>query len=247
MIIAMKIAVCEDNAEDRALICAYIEDYMARHSYFAEIIPFADGEALLEAFPSGSFKLLFLDIIMPGMSGIDTARKIREMDQHCKLMFITSSPDFMAESFTVQTSDYVIKPIKRENMDKTMTAFYEALEKSSRKVEVPVGRGGKVGIAIAKIEYIEAFGKLTVFSMHDSVVETQLTISEVEELLGDEPFLRCHRSYIINMNHVKDIGGDSFLMKNGGVVPMPVKSRKELKLVVTGFLAGRSLSEINKK
>jgi len=241
----MKIAVCEDNAEDRALICDYIRDYMARHSYFAEIIPFADGESLLKAFPSGSFKLLFLDIFMPGISGIDTARKIREMDQHCKLMFITSSPDFMAESFTVQTSDYVVKPIRRETMDKTMTVFYDALEKSSRKIDVPVGRGGNVGIAVAKVEYVEAFGKLTVFSMHDSTVETQLTISEAEELLGDEPFLRCHRSYIINMNHVKDLNDDHFLMKNGGLVPLPIRNRRELRLAVTGFLAGRSLSEIN--
>jgi len=240
----MKIAVCEDNAEDRALICNYIQDYMTRHSYCAEVIPFADGEALLKAFPSECFKLLFLDIYLPGMSGIDTARKIREMDQHCKLMFITSSPDFMAESFTVQTSDYVVKPIKRENMDRTMTVFYDALEKSSRKIEVPVGRGGNVGIAVSKIEYIEAFGKLTVFSMHDSVVEAQLAISEVEELLGNEPFLRCHRSYIINMNHVKDIYDDYFQMKNGGTVPLPTRNRRELRLRVTGFLAGRSLSEV---
>ena len=207
----MKIAVCEDNAEDRMLICGYIRDYMSRHSYDAEIASFADGEALLKAFPSECFTLLFLDIFLPGISGIDTARKIREMDQHCKLMFITTSPDYMAESFTVQTSDYVVKPIKRESMDRTMTVFYDAFEKSSRKIEVPVGRGGNVGLALAKIEYIEAFGKLTVFYMHDSVVETQLTISEVEELLGGEPFLRCHRSYIVNMNHVKDIGSDSFL------------------------------------
>jgi len=242
----VKIAVCEDNAEDRTLICDYIQDYMTRHSYDAEVIPFTDGESLLEAFPSECFELLFLDILLPGISGIDTARTIREMDQHCKLMFITTSPDYMAESFTVQTSDYVVKPIKRENMDRTMTAFYETLEKSSRKIEVPVGRGGSVGIAVAKIEYIEAFGKLTVFCMHDSVVETQLSISEVEELLSDEPFLRCHRSYIINMNHVKDIFEDYFLMKNGGTVPLPTRNRRQLRLRVTGFLAGRSLSEIRR-
>ena len=243
----MKIAVCEDNAEDRMLICGYIHDYMTRHSYEAEIIPFTNGEALLKAFPSESFQLLFLDIYLPGISGIETAKKIREMDQHCKLMFITTSPDFMAESFTVQTSDYVIKPIKRENMDRTMTVFYDALERSSRKIEVPIGRGGNVGIALSKIEYIEAFGKLTVFSMHESVVETQLTISEVEDMLGGEPFLRCHRSYIVNMNHVKDIYDDSFQMKNGASVPLPIRNRRELKLTVTGFLAGRSLSEIAAK
>jgi len=242
----VKIAVCEDNAEDRSLICDYIQDYMTRHSYDAEVIPFTDGESLLEAFPSECFELLFLDILLPGMSGIDTARTIREMDQHCKLMFITTSPDYMAESFTVQTSDYVIKPIKRENMDRTMTAFYETLEKNSRKIVVPVGRGGSVSLAVAKIEYIEAFGKLTVFSMHDSVVETQLAISEVEELLSNEPFLRCHRSYIINMNHVKDILEDCFLMKNGGTVPLPTRNRRQLRLRVTGFLAGRSLREIRR-
>jgi len=212
----------------------------------AEIITFSSGEELLEAFSPGGFDLLFLDIFLPGMSGMDTARKIRETDQYCKLIFITTSPDYMAESFMVQTSGYVVKPFIRENMDAAMTVFYDALEKSSRIIEVPVGRDGTVRLSTAMIEYVEVFDKTTVFYMHDSVVETRLTITEAEDMLGGEPFLRCHRSYIINMNHIRDVGADSFPMKNGGVVPMPFRNRKGLRLMVTGYLAGRSLLELRK-
>lgn len=242
----MRIAVCEDNAKDRTLLCDYIRDYMIRHSYSVEIFTFSDGEALLEAFPSGVFDLLLLDIFLPGISGIDTARKIRETDQYCKLMFITVSADYMPESFSVQTSGYVVKPITPENMDGAMTILYDMLEKNSRVIEVPVGREGTVNLSLAQIEYAESFDKSIVFYMHDRRVETHLKLSDVESMLGGEPFLRCHRSYIINMNHIKDISGDCFLMKNGRAVPIPARNRKEMRLAVTGYLAGRPLRELRK-
>ena len=240
----MRIAICEDNANDRALLRGYIEDYLARHSYAAEVVTFSDGESLLKAFLLSRFDLLLLDIYLPGMSGLSLAGRIRETDPYCKLMFITTSKDFMAEGYMVQTSGYVVKPIEREKMDASMTIFYSEFQKSSRLIEAPVGREGTVKIPVASIEYAEVFRKSTVFHMHDKAVETSMQLSEAEDLLGGEPFLRCHRSYIVNMNHVKDIGSDSFLMKNGGRVPMPTRNRSELRLTVTGFLAGRSLNEL---
>ena len=242
----MRIAICDDNASDRARLCGYIKDYLARHNYTAEVVAFPDGESLLKAFFVCPFDLMFIDIFMTGMSGLEMAGNIRRIDPYCKIMFVTTSKDYMAESHMVQTSGYVVKPFTREKMDASMTIFYNEFQKSSRMIVVPVGREGSVWIPVASIEYVEVFDKSSHFHMHDSVIETTLTLSDAENKLGGEPFLRCHRSYIINMNHVRDIGDTSYLMKNGDSVPMRVKSRKELRLAVTGFLAGRSLRDVRK-
>jgi DNA-binding LytR/AlgR family response regulator len=98
----MKIAVCEDTRVDRDCLCAYIQDYCAEHCYTCTVSAFDTGEALLGAFSPGAYSLIFLDIFMLGISDVDAARKIRESDRDCMLVFITDSPDFTMDGFLVQ-------------------------------------------------------------------------------------------------------------------------------------------------
>jgi len=232
----MKIAVLEDVPADRDALCSYIQSYCQARCYAADIEPFGTGEALLEAFRLGAFDLMFLDILLPGISGVDTARKIRETDRDCMLVFITDSPDFTMDGFSVQAAGYVVKPISREKMSNAMHACRFVFESNSRVIELPVG-GGKVMTSVADIIYVEEVGKDAVFHVKRGILRARLPLVAVEGRLGGAPFLRCNRSYIVNMNYVDDMRTDDFLMRGGDIVPIRRNKRKEIRMAMAAFTA----------
>ena len=238
----MNIAVCEDTRIHREALCAYIQSYCDEHCYQCEISAFESGEPLLEAFPSGAFDLIFLDIYMPGMTGVEAAQKIREADRDCLLVFITTSEDFAMEGFLVQASGYVVKPISSEKMAGVMHACRHVFEQNSRAIEISQG-SGNILISIADLFYVEVRNKESVFHMKRGNVAARLALDTVEARLGGSPFLRCHRSYIVNMNYIENIREEDFLMRDGSVVPIRVHGGKEVRMAFAGFKA-RSPMEV---
>ena len=232
----MNIAVCDDTVSDRDALCACIRDYCEKSCYEGKVSVFDTGEALLDAFSAGRFDLVFLDIYLPALSGIETAKKIREVDRDCMLVFITVSRDHTAEGFDLQASGYVIKPIDRIKMDKALHMCRGSFERNSRTINIPVS-GGNLGVSIAGLVYVEIFNKDAVFHMIKGTLTSRIPLDELESLLGGKPFLHCHRSYIINMNYVEDMRDNDFLMRNGDIVPMRRNGRKEVRMAIAGFVA----------
>lgn len=237
----MNIAVCEDQASDRTLLCDTIENYFARMGYAGELSLFETGEDLLTDFSPGKFDIVFLDIFLPGISGVDAARKIREADPDCMLLFTTISLDHALDGFEVQASGYVVKPIDQEKMDRALYMCREVLSKNARTIQIPSGRNGEIALPLGNILYIEVYGKSALFHLHGGVFEVRQPLDEIEQRLGGVPFLRCHRSYIVNMNHINEIDSESFVMKNGDFVPMRKNGRKEVKIAFSRFLAKQAL------
>jgi DNA-binding LytR/AlgR family response regulator len=232
----MNIAVCEDRKEDQAALCAYIQEYCRRNSYAGQCTAFSSGEELLEDFIPGKYDLIFLDIVMPGLSGVELARKIREVDRDCMLVFVTMSPEFAMDGFLVHAAGYVVKPISEEKMQGVMHACRHEFDRNSRLIEVPQG-GDTLRVSVADLIYAEVYSKETVLHMKRGRITTRLPLDEVEAKLGGVPFLRCHRSYLINMNYVDDMRGNDFLMRNGDVVPMRINGRKQVRMAMAGFTA----------
>jgi len=205
--------------------------------FIGEISAFQSGEALLENLSSGSFDLYFLDIYMPGLSGLDVARKIREIDRDCKLIFITTSADHSMDGFGVQASGYVVKPIDRDKMDKTLYACNELFIRSARLIQVPIGKDMYVDVPLAKFRYAETYGRGSLLHLTGSAIETQLKLNEVMELLCEAAFLRCHGSYIVNMNYIVEITPEGFRIEGGGQAPIRKNGRKEIRLAYARFIA----------
>lgn len=240
----MRIAVCEDHAGDRTLLCETIRRYFDRMGYAGEISAYDTGEAFLENFSSGAFDMLMLDIYLPGMSGVELARKIRQADTNCLLFFVTVSLDHAMEGFEVQASGYVVKPVSQEKIDKALYMCRDLLARSARAIEIPNGRGKSLSLPLINIQYVEVYGKAVMFHLHGGVLEARLTLDETERALSGGSFLRCHRSFIVNMNHVEDIGVDHFIMKNGDLVPTRKNGRKEVKQQFARFMAGQTVQEV---
>ena len=233
----MDIAVCEDNAADTELICGFIRDHFEKNGYVGDIHRYESGEAMLAAFSPGAFDAVFLDIYMGGMTGTETAKRMREADSGFALVFITSSDRHAMEAFALRACAYVPKPIKSEAMETAMRQCRTVFLKNARFIEILTDRQS-VKIPLIKIFFIEVYDKDVLFHTAEGVFKTRTPLDSIEKHLG-KSFLRCHRSYIVNMNHIDRITGQDIVLKNSGVVPMRQRGRSEIREIYSGFLSNR--------
>ena len=232
----MRIAVCEDNKEDREAICGYIETFCQKGVYACELRTFDRGEDLLDALDEG-FDLVFMDIYLPGMSGIDAARALRARLPRSVLVLVTVSTQHALEGYEVEAVTYVVKPLSAEKMDQALSRVRRVFHEYSRVIQVPAQGGLVEELALPEIRFVEVYDKAALFHLSGRTVTARISLDEVERRLGGSPFLRCHRSYIVNLSHVSGIGGESFLLREGDTVPIRRRERRELKLEAARFLS----------
>ena len=108
----MNIAIIDDLKTDSDRLVGLINTYMEQHRLQCRTMDlFSSGEAFLDTFTAGKYHLIFLDIYMDGITGMETAKRIRQTDHDCRIIFITTSPEFAVESYNVNASFYLLKPI----------------------------------------------------------------------------------------------------------------------------------------
>ena len=233
----MNIAVCEDDAGDTGEICGFLRAYLDKSGYIGCINTFKSGEALLAAFAPGAFDVVFLDIYMGGMTGMETAQKMRETDPGFALVFITGSEKHALEAFGVRACAYVPKPVNREAMEAAFAQCQNVFLKKARFIEIVTDRQN-VRIPLVNIYYVEVFDKDVLFHTSIGVMRTYMPLDDIERKLGAS-FMRCHRSYLVNMNHVERIREQDILMKSGDAVPMRQRGRSEIRESYGVFLSNR--------
>ena len=238
----LQIAICEDNANDAEEIRTYLEQHFARNGFIGDIDTFRSGEALLASFSPGAYDVIFLDIYLDGINGVEAARKIRDADPDCALVFITIDSAHMPAGFALRAASYVVKPITSEQMETALLQCRRIFLKNARYIEVKTG-GQSVKIPLVKIQYVEMRDKAASIYTTDGQIRTYTPMSQIESQLGGKPFLRCHRTYIVNMLHVKDLLESDFLMRDGAKVPIRKNGMKEIRRTVSDFFSERLFNE----
>jgi len=232
------IAICEDDALQADAILTLLEAYLEQYAYTGEISVFTSGEELLASFTLGHYDVILLDIYLGVLSGIDTARQIRAIDPTCAIIFITSSKDFAMESYSVQGSAYVVKPISKESLEKALFTCRDIFMRNARFIEIRVDRT-VMKLPLIKIYYAESRENYVLFHSSAGEFKTRTTLDETERQLGGRPFYRCHHSYLINTNHVLRLTGNDILMRNQDSVPMRKAGRDTIRKELIDLLSIR--------
>ena len=158
----MRFAICDDSAADRRQLASMLQQYCAHRHVQAEIQLFADGRALLQAFTPGKYQILFLDIYMPALTGMEAAKAIREKDTGCQLVFTTTSEDHALESYGVYAAGYLLKPYTQGQLDETVDWCLENISPLAQAIEIIFERE-RVQVLLGEIVYIEVFGREAIF------------------------------------------------------------------------------------
>lgn len=222
----LTIAICEDNDQERQHLHALLERYLSSRSSEANIISYTQGEQLLANYQRGEISLLLLDIVMGnGANGIEVARAIKERDPNLPIVFVTSSADYAVESYEVRALHYLIKPVTEASLTVALERCRGAIEASRRRLDIVSDRE-TVSVLQSDVFCIEAFGNRTVVHTYASSLTTYVPLAKLIESLGPS-FLRCHRSYIVNMDHIARVEGKEFLINNGTRVPIRTNGRAQ--------------------
>ncbi|WP_125140184.1 LytR/AlgR family response regulator transcription factor [Clostridium transplantifaecale] len=224
----MDIAIIEDSGQELSLLERYLQTYLSKRQVYRTIDTYTSGNEFLENWPSKSYDLIFLDILMDGISGIEVARKIRETDSECLLIFISSSKEYALQGFEVRAFDYLLKPLSEERFQRTMELCHNELVKHIRYIEVKESRT-LVKIPLGEIIYTDYYNHY--IQIHTSVrlIRSYQQFDVFSPLLLCYPqFLCCYRNCIVNMDHVASVDKHDFIMENGERVPITRGSRNAI-------------------
>lgn len=217
----MHIAICDDDALEIERIASFLHAYRQERNITLTYKTYINAAELLSTMRNYHYDLLILDILMPGFTGIQAAREVRGFDSNVKIVFFTSSPEFALDSYGVKASDYLLKPVAKENLfsvlDVIATAEQEQLDGITVKTKNGIAR-----ILFSKLAFIEVINKHLYFHMSDnSVREVYAPLSEYEgRFLARREFLKVHRSYIVNLWQMRELTSSAFISHNGITIPI---------------------------
>ena len=163
----MKIAIVDDIKGEAERLSGLVAHYLSTHGLFCDQTDlFASGEAFLEHFEPARYDIIFLDIYMSGMTGMETARRIREEDTNCSLLFVTTSPDFAIDSYDVNATYYLLKPIDEAQVTRALDRCNMDRIERDRYVMVP-SQGKNVRLFLHNIAYTEYVSRRIMVYMKD--------------------------------------------------------------------------------
>ncbi|MBQ9000588.1 MAG: response regulator transcription factor [Eggerthellaceae bacterium] len=197
----LAIAICEDTDADRDRIEAAI----ASSGVGCACDFFGSGEAFLERFVSGKYDLVFLDVFMGGMTGVEVAKMVRAVDPEVMMAFATTSGDFAMEGYRARVERYLLKPFQDEDVHEVISS---AVQRAGLKKERSLEIAGET-IPHSRIRFVEQSNHVTIIHlMGGSERRRRGRLDDVEAELPCPPFYRCHKSYLVNLDHVKNIDRD---------------------------------------
>ncbi len=222
----LKFAICEDSKIDREYLAKLIYEYIDKNNIYASIDEFQSGEELLKK-DLEEYAIIFLDIYMDNINGIEVAKKLKDSNNNRNIVFTTSSDEFAAESYEVSALYYMLKPIDKKKLFLLMDNFlYEYY--SIRFITIKVGRM-ETYIALSDIIYVESLGKKSIIHTKKGVIESSTSFSRMLEILEKPDFIRPIRYAIVAVREIVNIPTKFLLMSDGTKIPISRNERGNIK------------------
>lgn len=209
----MKIAIVEDKKQHSESLRDYLSRYAEEKGVFFDIHSFPDGLKFLEGYNS-PFDIVFMDVEMPHINGIETAKRLREIDRNICLIFITEFSQFAINGYEVEAFDFIAKPVEYEKFSARLTKAIDAVNQKEYGTVCIKNRDMIRIVKINDICYIENRNHKIVYHLINEDIETWDSLDNVEKLLPAERFARCSTSHLINFAYVISIKGNEVFLPN---------------------------------
>lgn len=225
----LQIGIIDDMKNDREVLITLLNQFFINKQIKINITEFASGEEFLLTYTAEFFQIIFLDIYMDKISGMDIAHKLFENDKNCKIIFITSSTSHATESYSVRASYYIQKPVKSENFTDALNICIKDLEYDHKFIKIKVEHSD-VLILMNKIEYVDIQGRKSIIHLNDGKLFSKDTFTYISsKLLTDKRFLLCCRGVLVNMDYIKQASNSQFILKNETCIPIKQRGANAVK------------------
>jgi len=231
----LKIGICDDDMIYCNDIASQLDRYMMTYDVNISYQIYIHASDIVRIYDTpGKFNILFLDIEIPEINGLILAEKVKKIDPHVFIIFVSNYPEYMQDSFRIHPFYYLIKPLTDTTFIETMNDIIFTIEREYKLVTLLHTDKAEETINIKDIRYIDvADGKkgLLCFHFFNHSTLTKGKLTDWSNKLSDFDFYRCHRGFLINMSHIHYFEPGTAIMDNGGKVPLSRSKEKKLKEV----------------
>jgi len=242
----MRIAVCDDEMVQVQGNVDLIKKWSNKNHLVVNVDTYTSAEEFLFRWAEGHlYDLALFDIKMKDMTGMELAERIRKKDQEMQIIFVTGIVDHVFKGYDVSALNYLVKPYTEKSLFQTLDKAYSIFEKKKFCALMVLQEGQMIRVPFHEIVYMEIRGHY--FEIHTVTMgeyKAKRKMDEMLSLLDKYLFIRCHRSYIINMIHVNKISRQDAILKDGKRIPV---SQANVQAVTQLFLEYHYNSGMNKR
>jgi len=232
----LNIALVDDEKNYLAEMETLCRNYKRKTGYCMKIFLFPSGEAFLYALTDIEFSIVFMDIYMGQTDGITAARKLREKNPACVLIFLTTSREFMPEAFSCHAFEYISKPIDCRQVEKTLDDAMKILPAPQKFIEITCERKTQ-HVLLQDIVSVTTDAHYLELSLSDgSRLRPRMTIREFKLLTGqDSRFILANRGVLLNAEHILSFEKNCCVMDSGARLPLRVKDAGHVEQAVRDY------------
>ncbi len=237
----MVIAICDDEVVHRENLIKHMQNYSDENIDFI-IKEFESGEELVEKFNNGEkYDIVFLDICMGKITGVDVATLIRKVDKNVIIFFVTSFDNYTMDAFRVNAFQFLVKPfdtnIFNQEFKRAIDSYYSQNSTYTINFKNSINT-----IKVCDIMFIETYLRnLRIITIDKKTYEFSDSMDNVEMFFEKFNFVRCHKSFIVNLNFIESIKSNDVILKNYIVIPVSKNKRKTIIEKYNLYLSGVKL------
>lgn len=221
-----KIAIVEDTQGEKKNLTACLEKYKVQMHENISWVCFENAYDFLES--RERFDIVFFDIMLPGMNGMEAAEKLREYDNDIIIIFTTNMTSFAVKSYEVDALDYILKPISYERVEFKLTKALNLIRaRGETSVAINNEDGKLIRISSGQIYYIEVTGHKLAYHTEKGTFGEKGSLSQLAETLEHYNFARCNACYLVNLRYIFAVDGYFLEMKNGDRLKISQPKKKE--------------------
>ncbi|MGL5479091.1 MAG: LytR/AlgR family response regulator transcription factor [Clostridium sp.] len=232
----IKIAICDDDLHQLRETYDIVHNIVNTEELSSLIWSYSSSYELLDIITNKEaiFDIIFLDIIMDSLNGIELAKAIRKFDKTVKIIFTTNSKDYLLDGYEVNPSNYLLKPLSLQKVKNELHKCIDDIHK--KKEDFIVIKSGSVisKFNIYDIVYFESkLRQIILTKVNGETFSFYEKLDEIEEALSNKSFVRCHKSYLVNMHYIDSIDGTNIITNTKTELPISrfyLKSTKDLFL-----------------
>lgn len=220
----VRVVIVEDNKSDENLLRDHLARYGQESSTVFSVTSYRSALDFLSEYKSDA-DIIFMDIELPDITGMEAARRLRKSDESVVLIFVTNIAQYAIEGYSVGASDYFLKPVRYNAFSMKIKKALKAVKRTADEYIMLSYGGAKVRLLIGAVRYVEVRAHKLIYHTDDGDFEVTDTLSKVEEKLAPYGFYRCNYCYLVNMNRIESVGKDSVFV--GGEEVQISRARKK--------------------
>jgi DNA-binding LytR/AlgR family response regulator len=236
----IRVLIIEDNAEDEELLCSHLTRYAQEHGEKFQVSWHKVAFEIIENPPETD--LIFLDIDLPGINGMETAEAFRARGIETPIIFVTNLAKYAVKGYQVDALDFIVKPVTFEDFALRMSKALRVINRNKGRVVYIPSKDGLTVIPVSKVIAIEVKGHYVFYHLDDEPRPflCRKTLAKAQEELEGSSFVRISSSTLVNMDHVRKISGAELRLSNGETFTISRAKRHEALMAIADYYGGNA-------